>query len=103
MPVYAYTCERCGPFDALRHVSDAGRDTPCPACQLPAPRRFTAPVILGAAAARREARAHRAEPRVVRRERMAAGEAESPPRQPGGVTPTPLRRQPGGPPWALGG
>lgn len=103
MPVYAYACERCGPFEALRPVAEAGRDAPCPSCQQPATRRFTAPAILGAGAARREALARRAEPRVVRRERVADGEAESPQRQPGGVTPAPLQRQPGGVPWALGG
>ncbi len=43
MPIYAFTCTRCGSFDVTRSVADAGAPAPCPQCGTDARRVFTPP------------------------------------------------------------
>jgi putative FmdB family regulatory protein len=71
MPVYAYICPSCGPFEQRRPSSEASESASCPACQSAAIRKYTAPNLfktppaLAAALLRSEKSAH--EPEVVRR------------------------------------
>jgi len=43
MPLYAYECGACGPFEAFRPVTSAGAAFVCPACGGAARRLFTPP------------------------------------------------------------
>ena len=43
MPLYAFTCEGCGPFDLLRPVAEASAAALCPDCGAEARRVFTPP------------------------------------------------------------
>ena len=43
MPIYAFECARCGPFELHRPVADAGIPVTCPVCSTEARRRFTPP------------------------------------------------------------
>jgi putative FmdB family regulatory protein len=43
VPIYAFTCRPCGPFEVTRSVADAGRPASCPTCGGDARRVFTAP------------------------------------------------------------
>jgi putative FmdB family regulatory protein len=92
MPVYAFACAACGPFDLQRPVGDAANAGACPACGAPAPRLFTPPGVartpapLRAARDREDRSAHR--PDVVR--------APS-----GGSVPWAHRHAPA-PPWTVG-
>jgi len=43
VPIYAFDCDRCGPFDLHRPVAQAGCPAICPTCSGEARRRFTAP------------------------------------------------------------
>jgi len=43
VPVYAFTCERCGGFDVLRPMGEAAAPVACPACGRRARRVFTPP------------------------------------------------------------
>jgi putative FmdB family regulatory protein len=43
MPLYAFACAACGPFDARRPVTEAGAPARCPACGAEARRMFTPP------------------------------------------------------------
>ena len=45
MPTYAFTCERCGPFDELRPMAEATAPARCPGCDTGARRLFTAPGV----------------------------------------------------------
>jgi putative FmdB family regulatory protein len=40
-PIYAFTCEGCGPFDLQRPPGDAGAELDCPTCGRQARRRWT--------------------------------------------------------------
>lgn len=85
MPLYAFVCESCGPFDEFRPVEEAAAPLACPSCQVPATRVFTTPpamrpATIRAAETRNEKSAH--EPNVVRRERASRSDAPSPPPKP---------------------
>ncbi len=45
MPLYDYTCERCGSFEAQRHHTEAGTPAPCPECGEPGARQWSVPVV----------------------------------------------------------
>jgi len=45
MPIYAYKCDDCGPFDKLRRMADVDTPMPCPQCEAVATRVFTAPNV----------------------------------------------------------
>ncbi len=70
MPIYAFTCAGCGPFDVVRRAALAGAPAACPACGTTARRVFTPPGLallakpLRGALEREEKSAH--EPEVVR-------------------------------------
>ena len=74
MPRYDYSCERCGPFEAWRPMSEYSAPSDCPSCGSPAPRMVTAPFIANMnphtriAHERNEKSAH--EPRVMSRGEM---------------------------------
>lgn len=58
MPVYEYSCEACGPFEALRPLAQCRDDHPCPVCAGPATRAFlSAPALGVVSAATRQAHA----------------------------------------------
>jgi putative FmdB family regulatory protein len=90
VPVYAFTCAGCGPFDLVRPMGQAGARARCPACGDEARRLFTPPgLALLASPVRRaldveEKSAH--EPAVVAEKRGR---------------PLPHRHAPT-PPWTLG-
>lgn len=86
MPVYAFTCAACGPFDVVRPMVEAGAPADCPSCGGDARRVFSPPgLVLLAAPVRRaldlqEKSAH--EPDVVMQKRgrpMPHRHAPSPP------------------------
>jgi putative FmdB family regulatory protein len=90
VPVYAFTCTACGPFDLTRPMVEAGSPARCPSCGGSARRVFSPPSLaLLARPARRaldmeEKSAH--EPEVVSEKRGR---------------PLPHRHAPS-PPWAIG-
>jgi putative FmdB family regulatory protein len=90
VPVYAYTCAACGPFDVARPMAEAAVPARCPGCGKEARRVFTPPglALLGRPVRRaldmEEKSAH--EPAVVSEKRGR---------------PMPHRHAPS-PPWALG-
>jgi putative FmdB family regulatory protein len=43
VPIYAFTCTRCGSFDLIRRVAEAGAPASCPRCGTDARRLFTPP------------------------------------------------------------
>jgi putative FmdB family regulatory protein len=43
VPLYAFDCAGCGPFELVRPMADAGAPGTCPACGARARRVFTAP------------------------------------------------------------
>lgn len=45
MPLYAYQCPRCGPFDAYRPMAEYRAPCPCPACGVSSARKVTAPQL----------------------------------------------------------
>jgi putative FmdB family regulatory protein len=45
MPVYAFTCEACGPFDLARPMAESGAPARCPSCGADAGRVYTPPGI----------------------------------------------------------
>jgi putative FmdB family regulatory protein len=54
MPIYAFTCTECGPFEVLRPMTQAGAPAACPSCGGPARRVFTPPgLVLLATSVRR--------------------------------------------------
>jgi putative FmdB family regulatory protein len=76
MPLYAYRCAGCGPFDCRREVDQAALPLPCPTCASPARRLYTPPGVrsrsgplAGAGAAERSLvdRALTGEPTVTHR------------------------------------
>jgi putative FmdB family regulatory protein len=40
MPLYEFSCSRCGPFDVRCGMQDAAATAPCPSCAQPAQRRY---------------------------------------------------------------
>jgi putative FmdB family regulatory protein len=45
VPIYAFTCGPCGPFEVTRTVAEAGDPASCPTCGEDARRVFTPPGI----------------------------------------------------------
>lgn len=45
MPVYAFTCADCGPFELTRAMAAAAAPAPCPACGDEARRVYTPPAL----------------------------------------------------------
>jgi putative FmdB family regulatory protein len=92
VPVYAFTCAACGPFDLWRPVLDAATALACPTCEGPARRRFTPPGVTRTPAPLRAARDREArsvhEPEVVR--------------EPSGRSPPWEHRRGHGLPWTVG-
>jgi putative FmdB family regulatory protein len=43
VPIYAFTCAECGPFEVQRPVTEAGAPASCPSCRGEARRVFTPP------------------------------------------------------------
>lgn len=43
MPLYAFSCAACGPFDLIRSATQAAAPASCPACGATARRVFTPP------------------------------------------------------------
>lgn len=66
MPVYAYSCAECGPFECRRAVEQSSDPLTCPRCTTPARRLYTAPATpsrvgaLGAGSDRERATIRRA-------------------------------------------
>lgn len=98
MPLYDYSCERCGGFRDWRSMAMAGEPVPCPDCGSLAPRAISAPFFTRLdrgtriAHERNEKSAH--EPAVVRREALESG-----------AYGRPFHRHARGgrnPPWAIG-
>jgi putative FmdB family regulatory protein len=64
MPLYAFTCEACGPFEVFRPAAEAAGALACPTCGGAARRRYTPPGLallpapLRAARDREERSAH---------------------------------------------
>jgi putative FmdB family regulatory protein len=58
MPVYAFDCGGCGPFEVVRPMADATSGARCPACGAEARRVFTPPGVARLAAPVRRARDH---------------------------------------------
>ena len=56
VPLYAFACEKCGPFDAVRPAASAGSGLACPACGGAARRVFTPPGLALLPAGLRRAR-----------------------------------------------
>ncbi len=86
MPVYAFSCDKCGPFDVSRPMASAGEAARCPACHQQARRVFTPPGLRRLATPVRRAleseEASSAEPRVVTQKkgrRMPAHQSPLPP------------------------
>jgi putative FmdB family regulatory protein len=86
VPLYAFTCAGCGPFELVRPMAEASAAAACPACGAEARRVFTPPgLALFARPARRaldleEKSAH--EPDVVTEKRgrpMRHGHPSTPP------------------------
>ena len=73
MPLYPYTCDKCGDFQDWRSMSACDQSAACPRCGALSRRAVAAPTILGMDAhtriahVRNEKSAH--EPMVVRKER----------------------------------
>lgn len=89
MPLYDYTCQNCGDFEAWRRMAELEIPLPCPDCESIAVRLFIAPNISlssGSLSSRVKATS---EPRLVqRKERMPGAPKNQSPR--------------GGRPWMLG-
>jgi putative FmdB family regulatory protein len=43
VPIYAFECAGCGPFELVRSMTEADSPGTCPACGVPARRVFTPP------------------------------------------------------------
>ena len=56
MPIYAFLCDRCGPFDVLRRSADRERPETCPECAAEGRRLFTPPGLVRTSAGMRRAR-----------------------------------------------
>jgi putative FmdB family regulatory protein len=71
MPIYAFDCGECGPFDVVRPVAEVALPAACPTCARAARRTYTPPALahmpppLRRAREREEKSAH--EPDVVTR------------------------------------
>ena len=89
MPIYAFVCAGCGPFDVLRPVAHAGAPATCPRCGGEARRVFTPPSL---------ARLERPVRRALELEEQSAHEPEVTREKRG--RPLPHRHEPT-PPWVV--
>lgn len=71
MPVYSYTCETCGDFDALRTVAERNRSIACPSCASLSQRIIVAPHLSLMAPSLR--RAHSTNERSQHAPRISSG------------------------------
>jgi putative FmdB family regulatory protein len=80
MPRYNYTCESCGPFSDWRPMSKSDLDASCPSCGSASKRQIAMPFLqrvsrnVRIAHERNERSAD--EPKVMRREELAAAHGE---------------------------
>ena len=65
MPLYEYSCETCGEFDAWRTIAEVSTPINCPSCDAVGRRIFSPPAILstGLGSVRRPS----GEPRVIQK------------------------------------
>ena len=56
MPLYAFTCGVCGPFEVRRSISRLGEPVSCPTCAGPGKRVFTPPGVRQVSAPLRRAK-----------------------------------------------
>jgi putative FmdB family regulatory protein len=56
MPLYAFACETCGPFEEWRPHSESSSPSRCPVCQAAARRLYTPPGLVRTPAPVRRAR-----------------------------------------------
>ncbi len=56
MPLYAFQCEVCGPFEERRPLSESGGPSRCPVCQGSARRLYTPPLLVRTSGPVRRAR-----------------------------------------------
>jgi putative FmdB family regulatory protein len=56
VPLYAFSCKACGPFEARRPASGVAEPVACPACGEPGRRVFTPPCVPLVAKPMRKAR-----------------------------------------------
>ncbi|HMJ02976.1 MAG TPA: zinc ribbon domain-containing protein [Conexibacter sp.] len=89
MPVYAFTCEACGPFELSRPMAEAGAPARCPSCRTMARRVFTPPGLALLATPLRQ---------VLNEEDKSAHEPDVVTQRRG--HPLPHRHEPS-PPWVL--
>jgi putative FmdB family regulatory protein len=89
VPLYAFICEGCGPFDLVRPMAEASTEAACPTCGTEARRVFTPP---GLARFARPAR------RALDLEEKSAHEPDVVTEKRGRPMP---HRHGKGPPWAL--
>lgn len=72
MPLYAYECLDCGPFQAKRSLADFDTDATCPDCNGASRRSLAAPTLMAMSANSRQAYARNEKsawsPEVVRRD-----------------------------------
>lgn len=55
MPLYAFLCDTCGPFETRREVSELASPVGCPECARPVRRVYTPPGVKTSSAALRSA------------------------------------------------
>jgi putative FmdB family regulatory protein len=89
VPLYAFTCEGCGPFELVRPMAEASASAACPACGAEARRVFTPPCL---------ARFARPARRALDLEEKSAHEPDVVTEKRGRPMP---HRHGKGPPWAL--
>ncbi|MCS6879296.1 MAG: zinc ribbon domain-containing protein [Geminicoccaceae bacterium] len=51
MPLYTYTCQSHGVFEAWAKMADSDRPVPCPTCAAPSPRALAKPMLVKGASA----------------------------------------------------
>jgi putative FmdB family regulatory protein len=91
MPIYAFDCRACGPFEIVRPMAQAGSPAACPGCSGEARRRFTPP---GLALVERPLR------RALDREEKSAHEPDVATRKDGSAMPH-LHAHGHAPPWVM--
>lgn len=94
MPLYAFRCDGCGPFDLRRGMDEYHLPAVCPTCGAPATRVLTAPNLYRTSPAYRRARG------LEERSADAPQVVTRPPEGFGG-RPLPGHRH-DSPPWVLG-
>ncbi len=89
MPLYDYTCAKCGDFEAWRTMAEVSQSMDCPTCNDTAIRLLVAPNISLNGGSLKSRLGSSAEPRLVKRQEK--------------IPSTPKNQgQQGGRPWMLG-